>query len=286
VSILATQQNSQMQIGGWTPDQLALVKSQIAYAGISDDELAYFGEVCQQTGLSPFQKQIYAIKREVWNSETQRKEPKMTIQVSIDGFRLAAARSNLYGGSQSFWCGEDGEWKDVWLSSTPPAAAKTVVYRIGSPSPFIAVARFNSYKQEYKGKLSKFWESMPDAMIGKVSEALALRKAFPAELSGVYAKEEMDQADNDSAPQPNAEEVARIKADRDLKAELFKSAYTDRGISRDEAIKILRSFDQSRNPHPGNLTDEQLIEITQQFEWLAQKQKEATPIIEAEAVFV
>ena len=283
MSNLTTQQNSQMQIGGWTPDQLALVKSQIAYTGISDDELAYFGEVCQQTGLSPFQKQIYAIKRMVYNSETKRKEPKMIIQVGIDGFRLAAARSNLYGGSQSFWCGEDGEWKDVWLSTKPPAAAKTIVYRIGSSSPFIAVARFDSYKQEYDGKLSRFWESMPDAMIGKVSEALALRKAFPAELSGVYAKEEMDQADNDSTAQPSrAAEVAAINADRALKAELFRSAYTDAGVSRDTAIGILNAFDKSASVHPGNLTDDQLIEVTEQIKLIGSTP--TIPIIEAEAV--
>ena len=267
----------------WTPEQVSLIKSQIAYPTISNDELAYFSEVCKQSGLSPFQKQIYAIKRMVYNSDTKQKEPKMVIQVAIDGLRLAAARSNLYGGSQSFWCGEDGEWKDVWLSLHAPSAAKTLVYRIGSTSPFVGVARFNSYKQEVNGKLTKFWDSMPDVMIAKVSEALALRKAFPAELSGLYAKEEMDQADNDSASQPSrADEAAAINADRALKAELFRSAYTDAGVSRDVAVGILKTFDRRANVHPGNLTDDQLVEVTEQIKLIGSTP--TTQIIEAEAV--
>lgn len=163
---------------GWNQEQVEIIKNQIA-KGCSDGELALFGQVCTRTGLDPFSRQIYAISR----------GGKMTIQTSIDGFRTIAARSGLYGGSSTEWCGDDGVWLDVWLSSKPPAAAKTTVYRKGCPNPFTGVARYGAYQQG-----NSMWSKMPDVMIGKVSEALALRKAFPAELSGIYSGDEMEQA--------------------------------------------------------------------------------------------
>lgn len=198
MSNLATT-NGTSPIAMWDASQIELIKNQIA-KGCSDGELALFGQVCQRTGLDPFSRQIYAISRNQYNPDTRQKEPKMTIQLSIDGFRTVAARSGLYGGSTTEWCGADGVWCDVWLSNKPPSAAKTTVYRKGCANPFTGVARFDSYAPVYNGKVSGLWEKMPDLLIGKCSEALALRKAFPAELSGLYSSEEMEQSDNVEMP--------------------------------------------------------------------------------------
>ena len=164
---------------------------------MSDLELVYYQEVCARTGLDPFIKQIHAIMRKQYNSKTKQHEEKMSIQTSIDGLRLIADRTGKYDGSQSFWCGKDGVWCDVWTKDDPVYAAKTVVYKKGCEKPFIAVANFKSYAAVYNGKLNNMWSKMPEGMIAKCSEALALRKAFPADMSGLYTKEEMAQADND-----------------------------------------------------------------------------------------
>ena len=163
----------------WTPEQTQLIASTIA-PGCSNDELRLFAYACQRTGLDPFSKQIYAIRR----------SGRMTIQAGIDGLRAIAERTGELDGSSTEWCGDDGQWVDVWLSSKPPAAAKTIVHRKGSQHPFVGVARFADYNAG-----QGLWSKMPATMIAKCSEALALRRAFPANLSGVYSTDEMDQAE-------------------------------------------------------------------------------------------
>ncbi len=185
-------------------EQIALIARTIA-PGCSNDELALFVKVAERTGLDPFAKQIHALKRKVKNPDTDRWEERLSIQVGIDGFRLIAERTGQYEGRLGpYWCGEDGEWginqdgkPKPWLNASPPAAALVGIHKRGWREPLWAVARYTSYVQTVRdGGPNKMWATMPDGQLGKCAEALALRGAFPAELSGIYTEDEMGQAHN------------------------------------------------------------------------------------------
>jgi phage recombination protein Bet len=223
----------------WTPEQTQLIATTIA-PGCSSDELRLFAYACQRTGLDPFSKQIYAIKR----------GGKMTIQAGIDGLRAIAERTGELDGSHTEWCGDDGQWSDVWLSAKPPAAAKTTIWRKGSSHPFTGVARFADYNAG-----QGLWSKMPAAMIAKCSEALALRKAFPANLSGVYSTDEMEQVE----VQPVTVTAAPALPAGDAKLFAAGKAAIAKAKTMDDLAKVTTRMEARK----GDLSDEQNEQLMQ-----------------------
>lgn len=228
----------------FSADQVDLIKRTIA-KGSTDDELRLFVSTAQRLGLDPFARQIFAVKR--YDSKERREV--MSIQVSIDGFRLVAQRSAEYAGQDGpYWCGKDGVWHDIWTADEAPFAARVGVFRRGFTGALYAVARFDAYAQRTKeGNLNAMWSRMGDLMIAKCAEALALRRAFPAELSGVYTSDEMGQAADVEVVEPNTSPeaarnfeaaVAGTRAPAPTRTPLDELLDTDLGFVEDDATFV------------------------------------------------
>jgi phage recombination protein Bet len=180
----------ELQFYGLDREKVELLKRTVA-KGATDDQFALFMTIAQRRKLDPFAKQIWCVLRKNKDGSVE-----MSVQTAIDGFRVIAQRTGEYDGQDPpEWCGEDGVWKDVWLDTkNPPKAARVMVYRKGvsRPSPGIAhLESYAAYKDDGKTMTAK-WQQMPEHMLAKCAEALALRKAFPEDLSGLYTDDEME----------------------------------------------------------------------------------------------
>jgi phage recombination protein Bet len=157
-----------------TPDQLDLVKRTVAM-GATDAELKLYLYDCQRQGVHPLDRLLHFTKR----------GGKYTPVTSIDLMRIRAAETNEYAGSD-----------DAVLLPTDdqPLSATVTVWRMvqGQRCPFTATARWKEYCPP--AGQDHMWRKMPATMLAKCAEALALRKGFPRQLAGLYAREELDQA--------------------------------------------------------------------------------------------
>lgn len=174
------------------------------FKGFTNDEVSSALRICSVLKLNPLFNQIHFVPRVSADGKKT-----ITPQVGIDGFRLIAGRTEKYAGNDDaiFEYKENDKLKEY------PIKATTTVYRIidGVRCPFTASARWDEYYPG--GKQGYMWEKMPHTLLGKCSEALALRKAFPAEFLDVRSDEEMQQAD--SSPKVALEIQKKVEAQKE-----------------------------------------------------------------------
>lgn len=175
--------------------ELKLIKD-VFCPNSTQPEFNFFIYDCQMRGLNPLKKEIHFVKRQVWDGKTQAYKDVAAHQVGIDGLRIIAERTSKYGGQDSVMYGDEIEFHGVKV----PEFAQVSAYKRGIDRPFTAIAYFTEFagvfKKNGKEYLGSMWAQMPRHMIAKCAEALALRKAFPDTLAGIYADEEMGQIEN------------------------------------------------------------------------------------------
>ena len=190
----------------FSTEQISLIKTQIA-KDATNDELKLFLYQCQRTGLDPLTRQIYFVKR----------AGRMTIQTSIDGFRVIAQRSNEYAGQ------DEPKW--TYTESGDILSCSVTVYKFSPSGERYPAATGVAFYKEYYPNPVMLQKTLAHTMIAKVAEALALRKAFPQDLSGIYTSDEMHQAAPSAPTEEQKEELIAMLPDLNLEDEKKVQAY-------------------------------------------------------------
>jgi phage recombination protein Bet len=242
----------------FTRDQIELLKRTIC-KGATDDELDLFLYQCKRTRLDPFTRQCYFMKRRERNKDTGAYEDVGRFETSIDGLRLIAERTGKYAGQvPPQWAevvrkGAESTlvWYEVWpYPDRDPYAARVGVLRRDFDVPLIAPARWDAYKQVTReGSLNAMWKKRGAEQLAKCAESLALRQAFPNEMSGVYTTEEMAGQDDDddrdeyTGQRPATQTKAQPTQRRGTKAERIEKSNRE---WRNEPVSIFAGLSVSR----------------------------------------
>lgn len=249
------QLQKQDHVLSYTPEQINLIKSQIA-KDATNDELKMFLNQCQRTGLDPLTRQIYFIKR----------AGRMTIQASIDGFRVIAERSGSYAGQDEPVYTYDDKGEILKCAVT--------VYKFSKDLQRYPAAVGVAFYKEYYPNPVMLQKTLKHTMIAKVAEALALRKAFPQDLSGLYTAEEMHQATPQAPTEEMKEELIASLIDYemedDIRSKVFQAIQSCPDLVQFEKIKIRL---QQYKPQPQLTKIDTVEQVEKEIKSLTKKMK-------------
>lgn len=185
---------AEMGVNYADPETIKTLKDTVA-AGLTDAEFRIFVEYCKGTRLNPFKREVWAIKTPAYNNKKgERVEGKLQIMTGINGFYEIANRNLEFDGIENGLVGINGEYLPQTYPKNDFIGAWSRAHRKDRKIPFEAVAMLYEYdksKTEAYYPERGIWHKQKRVMIVKCSDALALRKAFPQELNGLYAAEEM-----------------------------------------------------------------------------------------------
>lgn len=174
-------------------------------AAVTDQEVMMFLSLCKFQKLNPFLREAYLIK---YGNQPA------TIVTGKEAFLKRAMRNPRYAGMEagvvvSF--PETGQTEErvgtIVLDGEELVGGWARVYVNGWEKPLMVTVAFDEYCQKKDGKPTSNWATRPATMIRKVALVQALREAFPEDLGGMHAPEEIGIADADLPLEPIADDV-------------------------------------------------------------------------------
>ena len=168
---------------------------------VTDQEIAYFLNLCKYQRLNPLVKECYLIK---YGNQPA------TMVTGKDALLKRAMRNPKYKGHEAGVIVMDRETGNLEYrvgSLVLPNEdlvggwAKTYVEGYSIPiEASVSFGEFAGYKGD--GQLNSMWASKPGTMIRKTALVTSLREAFPDDLGGLYDSSEMGVEIDESAMAP------------------------------------------------------------------------------------
>lgn len=160
---------------------------------VTDQEVTMFINLCRYQHLNPFLREAYLIK---FGNQPA------TIVTGKDAILKRAMRNPAYAGMQAgviIYCAETGEFENrmgaLVLKDEQLVGGWAKVFVKGYQVPIESAVSFDEYVGlKNDGTINGQWAKKPATMIRKVAMTQALREAFPEDLGGLYAPEEMGEA--------------------------------------------------------------------------------------------
>lgn len=158
---------------------------------VTDQEVVMFLNLCRFQHLNPFLREAYLIK---FGNQPA------TIVTGKDAITKRAMRNPKYAGQQAgvvIFHQESGELEyrngSLVMKDELLVGGWAKVFVKGYEVPIEVSVAYQEYVGTTKdGEVNSQWSKKPATMIRKVALVQALREAFPEDLGGLYASEEMN----------------------------------------------------------------------------------------------
>jgi len=251
--LVRTNSYERQEEGGWTREQIELIKRTVA-KDATDDELKLFLYQARKYGLDPLMKEIVFTKFKLKDGTE-----KESIITTRDGYLKIAQSHPDFQGIISFTVCEGDQFeidaanyqiKHVFGAKRGKIIGAWARVDRKGYKPFIAYVPFDEYNQN-----TTTWQKYPSAMIQKVAEAFALKRAF--NISGLVTREELGM---DEETETNKKETTNVESYMHGSVELPASTTMTVNFSEQtkEAEKVV--------PLPAKETRTEEIQQTSQFE--------------------